>query len=357
MIGTRQRFIRFIVAAVLVLPAVVASVSPSLAAPTAQDVENARQRLAQIQEELAALNEQYNAALYQLQQAEARVADAEAMKLAAEKESADARARLSKRAVDAYTGMGSQYDALLSSNSMSEFSDTLEFLGAMSQTDADVASQADAAAQLAAWAKQEYDRAVAEQQALADKLAAQKEATEQKLAEAAQYYTEVDAAHDDWVQAQQEALEAAQRQAAQEAAEPPATEPPTEPPADFNPPPASSVGQRVANAALSKQGAPYVFGAAGPTSFDCSGLTMWAWSTVGVSIPHSAIDQYSSLPRVDLNSVVPGDIIYYGSVSPHVAIYIGNGSIVHARHPGPGGEVQVDGMYAYDRPYAAMRPG
>jgi cell wall-associated NlpC family hydrolase len=54
---------------------------------------------------------------------------------------------------------------------------------------------------------------------------------------------------------------------------------------------------------------------------------------------------------------VPGDIIYYGNVSPHVAIYIGGGQIVHARHPGPGGQVQTAGMWTYDRPWAAMRPG
>jgi cell wall-associated NlpC family hydrolase len=83
---------------------------------------------------------------------------------------------------------------------------------------------------------------------------------------------------------------------------------------------------------------------------------MWAWSTVGVSIPHSAYSQYSSLPHVDLGSVAAGDIIYYDSSSAHVAIYIGGGQIVHARHPGPGGEVQVSSLYGYDHPVAAMRP-
>ena len=130
--------------------------------------------------------------------------------------------------------------------------------------------------------------------------------------------------------------------------------PPSDPP---SPPPASGVGGQVAQAALEQLGDPYDFGAAGPSSFDCSGLTMYAWGTVGVSIPHSATAQYTSLPKVDLGSVVPGDIIYYGNVGPHVAIYIGGGQIVHARHPGPGGEVQTDSMYGYDKPWAAMRPG
>jgi cell wall-associated NlpC family hydrolase len=110
-------------------------------------------------------------------------------------------------------------------------------------------------------------------------------------------------------------------------------------------------------AAYSVIGAPYVFGAAGPDAFDCSGLTSWAWAQAGVSLPHSALAQLGSLPQVPLSSVEPGDIIYYGSTSPHVAIYVGGGNIIHARHPGPGGEVQVDSMYGYDTPYAAMRPG
>ena len=360
MIGTRPRFVRLVVAGLLVVPAVVVSIAPSFAATTAQDVANARERLQQIQEDLASLNEQYNEALYQLQQAQQRVAEAEALKLAAEKRSETARARLSKRAVEAYTGMGSQYDALLSSNSMTEFSDTLEFLGSMSQADADLATQADAAGQQAAWAEQEYNQAVAERQARLDDLAAKKQATADKLAEAQQIYSETQAAHDDWVRQQQLALQR-QQELEQQAAQPlpPTTEsaPPSDPPPDYNPPPASGLGGRVAEYALSKVGSPYVFGAAGPDAFDCSGLTMWAWGQVGVSIPHSASAQYNSLPRVDLHQVEVGDIIYYSNFGPHVAIYIGGGQIVHARNPGPGGQVQVSSMWGYDTPYGAVRPG
>jgi cell wall-associated NlpC family hydrolase len=111
------------------------------------------------------------------------------------------------------------------------------------------------------------------------------------------------------------------------------------------------------NAAKSVVGAPYVFGAAGPTSFDCSGLTMWAWAQAGVSLPHSALAQWSSLPKVSLDAVQPGDIIYYDNFGPHVAIYVGGGMIIHARHPGPGGQVQYSSMMGYDTPAGAVRPG
>ncbi len=356
MIGTRPRLTRLVVAALLVVPALVTSIAPSRAATTAQDVANAQQRVAQIQESLAQLNEQYNEALYKLQQAQQHVAEAEAMKTAAQKEADTARSRLSKRAVDAYTGMGSQYDALLSSNSMTEFSDRLEFLGAMSQTDADLASQADSAAQQAAWAQQAYDQAVADRQALIDQLDGQRQQAAQQLAEAQQLLSQTQAAHDQWVLDQQQALEELRQQQQQLEQPPTNPSPPVDPPS-YNPPPDSGLGGQVVAAALSKVGSPYVFGAAGPTSFDCSGLTMYAWGAVGVSIPHSAAAQWASLPKVDVHQVIPGDIIYYGNFGPHVAIYIGNGQIVHARHPGSGGEVQVNDMWGYDTPYGAVRPG
>jgi cell wall-associated NlpC family hydrolase len=226
----------------------------------------------------------------------------------------------------------------------------------MSQTDADLASQADAAAQQAAWAQQAYDQAVADRQAIIELLDGQRQQAAQQLADAQQILSDTTAAHDQWVREQQLALQQLQQQQQQAESQSPSSPTPPSPP-DYNPPPASGDGGTVANAAVSKVGSPYVFGAAGPDAFDCSGLTMWAWAQVGVSIPHSASAQYSSLPRVPLDAVAPGDIIYYGNVSPHVAIYIGGGQIVHARHPGPGGEVQVDSMYGYDRPWGAVRPG
>ena len=64
-----------------------------------------------------------------------------------------------------------------------------------------------------------------------------------------------------------------------------------------------------------------------------------------------------SRPPVPLGSVQPGDLIFYYSPISHVALYIGGGQIVHARHPGPGGQVQVQSMYGYSTPVGAARPG
>jgi cell wall-associated NlpC family hydrolase len=106
--------------------------------------------------------------------------------------------------------------------------------------------------------------------------------------------------------------------------------------------------------AKSKVGNSYVYGAAGPSSFDCSGLTMMAWSQAGVSLPHSSSAQYNSGTHISESELQPGDLVFYYSPISHVGIYIGNGQIVNALNPGSG--VQISGLH--DMPYSgAVRPG
>ncbi|TKV60460.1 NlpC/P60 family protein [Nakamurella flava] len=94
-------------------------------------------------------------------------------------------------------------------------------------------------------------------------------------------------------------------------------------------PAGSSKGAAAVAAALSKVGSPYVYGAAGPNSFDCSGLTSWAWAQAGVTIPRTSSAQ-AGLPSVPLDQLQPGDLVTYYSPVSHVAMYIGNGQVVHA---------------------------
>jgi cell wall-associated NlpC family hydrolase len=78
-------------------------------------------------------------------------------------------------------------------------------------------------------------------------------------------------------------------------------------------------------------GKPYHYGSAGPSSFDCSGLTMFVWHRAGVSLPHSSRGQYSSLPHVPRSKAKPGDLVY----SPgHIGLYIGDGKMIHAPQSG-----------------------
>lgn len=103
----------------------------------------------------------------------------------------------------------------------------------------------------------------------------------------------------------------------------------------FIAPPGS--GGAAAGAAMGERGDPYVWGAAGPNSYDCSGLTMWAYKQVGVSLPHSSRAQYGYGKSVPYGQWQPGDLLFYGS-SPgaihHVAMYVGDGMLVHASTSG-----------------------
>jgi len=98
-------------------------------------------------------------------------------------------------------------------------------------------------------------------------------------------------------------------------------------------------------AAESKRGLPYVWGAAGPSAFDCSGLVQWSFAQAGVSMPRVAADQARTGPAVPVSQLQPGDLVFYhtdptdpGYIS-HVAIYLGNGWMIQA--PQPGMDVEV----------------
>jgi cell wall-associated NlpC family hydrolase len=98
-------------------------------------------------------------------------------------------------------------------------------------------------------------------------------------------------------------------------------------------------------AAESRRGLPYVWGAAGPTSFDCSGLVQWSFAQAGISMPRVAADQARTGAAVPVNQLRPGDLLFYhtdptapGYIS-HVAIYLGNGWMIQA--PQPGMDVEV----------------
>jgi peptidoglycan DL-endopeptidase CwlO len=111
--------------------------------------------------------------------------------------------------------------------------------------------------------------------------------------------------------------------------------PPKQRPAPPPPPPVSGAAGRAVSAAYSQIGVPYQFATASPgVSFDCSGLTSWAWSQAGVSIPRTSQAQWAGLPHVSLDQIQPGDLIFYYSDVHHVSIYVGNGTVIHAPFTG-----------------------
>ncbi|MFE2676475.1 C40 family peptidase [Streptomyces hygroscopicus] len=102
------------------------------------------------------------------------------------------------------------------------------------------------------------------------------------------------------------------------------------------PPPVPSSGRAATalGAARAAVGLPYAWGHAGPTAFDCSGLTQWAYARAGVAIPRTSQAQAHAGQPVPLSQARPGDLVVYRSDASHVAIYAGNGQVIHAPYPG-----------------------
>ena len=93
---------------------------------------------------------------------------------------------------------------------------------------------------------------------------------------------------------------------------------------------ASPAAQTAVDTALAQQGDPYVWGGAGPDSFDCSGLMQYAYGAAGISLPHSSSMQSTIGTPVAYTDLQPGDLVFFYSPVSHVAMYIGNGQIVQA---------------------------
>jgi cell wall-associated NlpC family hydrolase len=108
-------------------------------------------------------------------------------------------------------------------------------------------------------------------------------------------------------------------------------------------PEATNVGTTALRAALTQRGKPYVWGAAGPDSFDCSGLVLWAFAQEGISLPHYTGDQWNAGMHVSRADLEPGDLVFFFPDISHVGIYLGNGLMVDA--PSTGQVVQVQAVF------------
>ncbi|MGA5501851.1 NlpC/P60 family protein [Streptomyces umbrinus] len=105
--------------------------------------------------------------------------------------------------------------------------------------------------------------------------------------------------------------------------------------------------------ARAQVGKPYVWGASGPGSYDCSGLTQAAWKAAGVTLPRTTWDQVKAGTTVSVNSAQPGDLVFFYDDISHVGIYIGDGMMIHA--PKPGAYVREESIY-YMPIHSVVRP-
>jgi len=117
-------------------------------------------------------------------------------------------------------------------------------------------------------------------------------------------------------------------------------------------PPSSHGG--VVGVAMSQLGTPYVWAGSSPGGFDCSGLVMWAYAQVGVSLPHSSYAQYGAGVAVSRDQLQPGDLVFFDGLG-HVGIYIGGGQFVHAPHSGDVVKISGLGEGWYSSTYVGAR--
>jgi cell wall-associated NlpC family hydrolase len=102
----------------------------------------------------------------------------------------------------------------------------------------------------------------------------------------------------------------------------------------YGPCPVSGIGAKAVWYAEKKLGDPYVWAASGPNEFDCSGLTMWAYRQVGISLPHYSREQINQGRRVNKSDLAPGDLVFFGSPIHHVGMYVGGGDFIEAPYSG-----------------------
>ncbi|HEY3462535.1 MAG TPA: NlpC/P60 family protein [Gaiellaceae bacterium] len=144
------------------------------------------------------------------------------------------------------------------------------------------------------------------------------------------------------------AEEAARKKAAEQAAQTP-TSSPTSTPAPGPPPPVPTgdpgVGHpQAASIALGYLGVPYVYGGASPSGFDCSGLVMYVYAQLGISLPHYTVAQWNATVPISSSQMQPGDLVFFDGLG-HVGIYIGIGQFVDAPHTGS--VVRIDSISGF----------
>jgi cell wall-associated NlpC family hydrolase len=312
---TTRRRPRAVLALTLALVAILAGLlAPSTATADPADAATASRLAQKAAQELTVIDEQVH-------DAEVTVAAQQATAAAAAEQAAAARAALAVyqpqlRAIaqSGYTGKSqSRMAAFLTSNSADELVQQMTTLDMIAHHTNGVVAQVAAAQAAAAQAQADADAAAAQAQAGLDQLEAQQAEVQKKVADYRATFAR---------------LTAAEQAAVTGALAGPALRTPSL--GSLPPAPGPQAATAVATA-LGKIGSPYVWGSTGPNGFDCSGLTSYAYSVAGISLPHSSAAQSRLGVDVPRAALQPGDLVFFYSPISHVGIYIGNGMMVHAR--------------------------
>jgi len=310
-----------LVTAALALPAV-ASAMPSAPAadPRHPSVASAQRELGKLALRNSQLVERYDRAQMAVHTSQVAARRAAAAVARADRAFHQARVQLGEAAAAIYENGGfSATGALLSSDSDQNYLDRLTTLSMISNHTAQVVSNLEAAQKTADAAKRNADALLETATAKRNAVAAERKHVQQQVNKYSKLlHTLTVAQQRTYLQSVNPALSST-RVKSMSTTLPHAT---------------SAAAAQAVKYALAQVGKPYVFGAAGPDSYDCSGLTMAAWASAGVSLPHSAAGQYDYGHHVSFNQLQPGDLLFFYQPISHVTIYIGDGYMVSAPETG-----------------------
>ena len=310
-------------------------------------------QIAASNQQIDALGEQFNGAQYRLSQAEAAISDSAARLASAQQQLDGLRIAVTERAASAYRGAvsGQNLHGLDFSNAQqllvgqkyqaSQAARDNSLVAQLNQAKQRLAAQKSTAEHVRAAADADRQQIDSARQSLQAATAAQQQTLSQVQGELVQLVAQAQAAQ------AQAALDAALHRFAPGTAD-------SGNPGDFPnlPPPGPAAAQAIAFA-RSQMGKPYVYAAAGPDAYDCSGLVMAAYASAGVNLPHYSGAQYAMLPHVAMSAMLPGDLLYWGDQgSEHVAIYLGAGRIIE--EGGTQNDVHIGPIWG--QPSGAARP-
>lgn len=357
--GLKRGLTASIVVASMLLPGVL--MSGSSATPSKSDLASAKARLAQLQRDFEVVVERYDATQSRLEAVRRKMSTTKVQVAELRKSVA-----LHSKKAESYArrmyegGPSATLEMVLSSRSLGAIESTLQYLKTTEGNQVRIFERVVVERKQLTLRLAQLDKARRQIETDVARLASLKSSINQKMSSQKDEVARLEAQ----IQRAQERARArrlaAQRRAAAAAAaaaaekrQQPAPQAPSQPSAPAPttqhvasthtaaapapaPAPVSSAGgaSTAVSTALAQVGKPYVWGASGPDSFDCSGLTMYAWAAAGVSLPHSSAMQYSVTQHISFSQAQPGDLLFYYSPISHVAMYIGGGRMVDAPHTG-----------------------
>jgi cell wall-associated NlpC family hydrolase len=304
------------------------------ASPDAGSPQQAARLVADASHQLEIVTERVNSAQVLLGREKEAVAKADLQVAAAQRTLDSMAGQIRQLARSAYTGGGpdvSQLTVLMTSSSADQFVSQLGTLDAIAGHTNTVVVDVTRASKAAGAARAQAAAAASQAQQTLTQITAQQKVLQAKIADYRRQYAALTAPQRAVVAVSEGAVPAPRTLYSAGAGS------------------ESAAARRAVSTALAQVGKPYVWGANGPNSFDCSGLTQYSWSAAGVALPHSSGAQSTMGTPVSRSQLQPGDLVFFYSPVSHVGMYIGNGQMVHAATSGePVQVVSLDSMPGYN---------